>query len=1180
MLQLRKIHKQYQTGQLIQTALDSVSLNLRDNEFVAILGPSGSGKTTLLNIIGGLDRYDSGDLIINGISTRQYTDRDWDSYRNHTIGFVFQSYNLIPHQTVLANVELAMTISGVSRAERRKRAAEALEKVGLGKQLHKKPGEMSGGQMQRVAIARALVNNPDILLADEPTGAMDSETSIQVMELLKEVARDRLVVMVTHNPELAERYATRIVTLKDGEIRSDSMPYEPENGENTPTVHRNMGKSSMSIWTSLALSFNNLCTKKARTLLTAFAGSIGIIGIALILSLSNGVNNYIATMERETLSEYPLQIQSTGLDLTSMMTAGSSMMQSGGQKNDSDRVTVNQMLTQMFSKVNANDLASLKDYLDGGNSGIEQYASAVEYTYDVSPQIYLESGDTVRQVNPDQSFAALGVTSSASSNSLISTMMNTDVFFKLPRTASLYEDQYEVKAGRWPENERELVVVLSSGGGISDFALYSLGLRDSVELDNMIAQFSKNETVTVPDDFGTYRAEDFLGLTFRLVNAADRYVYDEAYGVWRDKSDDADYQKQLVHGGETLTVVGVVQPAEGAKASMLRSGIGYPAELTDHVIAMAQNSKIVRRQLEDPTVNVMNGEKFQSDGSTRQLDLSSLFSVDTKTLQEAFQFDESALDLDLSGALTLNPGAIDLSGALDPDALAAALPEMPELDLAQLLSKVKLTIQEDDLKTLISDLSDAYQKYAGTHPEADYSRLPEYLCEYLQTEEAQKRFSEGIRKILKETGSITVSPEALQELIEQVVAGYQAYLEENGLTDPAHYGEYLLDYLRTPEAKALIKEGASKIVQIDGDLIVRPEQLRELASDMYQGYQDYAAANGLADPSKAGQTLSDFLGQPETKTLLANALSKMVDTGELQKALSDAMEDYVRQAAGNISGVLEQQLSGVMRQMMLQLADSLQNTLSRSLSPDTVSKALSVDPEVFQKAISVNMDEANITELLRSVFTGESNSYENNLKKLGYADPDSPGAISVYPKDFESKASVTAILDDYNDRMKARGEDEKVVRYTDMVGTMMSSVTEIVDIISYVLVAFVGISLVVSSIMIGVITYISVMERRKEIGILRAIGASKRNVSEVFNAETFMIGLCAGVIGIGLTLLLLVPCNLVLHNVLNQPDLTASLSPLSGLLLIALSTLLTIIGGWIPAKSASKCNPVTALRSE
>ena len=551
MLQIKEICKEYRTGSLVQKALDKVSLNLRDNEFVAILGPSGSGKTTLLNVIGGLDRYDGGDLIINGISTKKYKDRDWDSYRNHTIGFVFQSYNLIPHQTLLANVELALTISGVGKAQRRERARQALEKVGLGEQIHKRPSQLSGGQMQRVAIARALVNNPDILLADEPTGALDSETSIQVMELLKEVAQDRLVVMVTHNPELAQQYATRIVELKDGKIRSDSDAFYVDEETADVPEHKNMGKSSMSFLTALSLSFHNLKTKKARTLLTSFAGSIGIIGIALILSLSAGVNDYIKNIERETLSQYPLQIQSTGFDFTSMMTGGEDSEEvkavsagtgtSSKERREKENIWVIDMVTNMFSTMDSNDLESLKKFLDSKESRIDQYTNAVEYSYQVVPQIYAQDGEKVRQVHPDRSFEAAGIGSSVGSNSLMSSMMSTDVFYQMPADSDLYKDQYDVKAGRWPKSYNECVLVLTSGGGMSDLLLYTLGLRDPLELEEMVAGFVEEEQIEVPKDSTVYTYDDILGKEFKLVNSADYYEYDNSYHVWKDRSGDQTY---------------------------------------------------------------------------------------------------------------------------------------------------------------------------------------------------------------------------------------------------------------------------------------------------------------------------------------------------------------------------------------------------------------------------------------------------------------------------------------------------------------------------------------------------------------------------------------------------------------------------------------------------------------
>ena len=636
MLQIKHIRKEYRTGSLVQKALDDVSLNLRDNEFVAILGPSGSGKTTLLNIIGGLDRYDSGDLVINGISTRKYKDRDWDSYRNHTIGFVFQSYNLIPHQSILSNVELALTISGIDKGERIRRAREALEKVGLGEQVHKKPNQLSGGQMQRVAIARALVNDPDILLADEPTGALDSDTSVQVMDLLKEVAKDRLVVMVTHNPELAEAYATRIVRLKDGTIRSDSDPFTVDETTLEPAEHKNMGKASMSFLTALSLSFNNLKTKKARTLLTSFAGSIGIIGIALILALSTGVNAYINSIEEETLSEYPLQIQSAGFDMTSMLSssAASAQKESEGEK-ESGEVNVIQMVTDMFSSMDSNDLKSLKTYLDSKESGIEKYTNSVEYSYNVTPQIYRQEEDGVRQVHPDTSFEPMGISSANSTNSMMSTMMSTDMFYEMPENTKLYKPQYEVKAGRWPEKYNECVVVLTSGGSISDFLLYTLGLRDAEELDQMVRQFVNEETIEVPDKIRDYSYDEILDVKFKLVNSCDYYVYDDQYQVWKDKTDDGAYMQELVEKGEDMKIVGIVQASEDANGAFLMSGIGYLPSLTEHIAAQAKDSRIVQDQLENPQVNVFTGEPFGEENKDSEFDTGSLFTVDEEKLKES-----------------------------------------------------------------------------------------------------------------------------------------------------------------------------------------------------------------------------------------------------------------------------------------------------------------------------------------------------------------------------------------------------------------------------------------------------------------------------------------------------------------------------------------------------------------
>ena len=1059
MLQLKKIHKEYKTGDLVQTALDKVSLNLRDSEFVAILGPSGSGKTTLLNIIGGLDRYDSGDLIINGISTKKYTDRDWDSYRNHTIGFVFQSYNLIPHQTVLANVELALTISGISGAERKRRATEALQQVGLGNQLHKHPTEMSGGQMQRVAIARALVNNPDILLADEPTGALDSETSIQVMELLKEVAKDRLVVMVTHNPELAQQYATRIVNLKDGVILSDTDPYEPDTTQLAPAVHKNMGHSSMSWLTSLTLSFNNLWTKKARTLLTAFAGSIGIIGIALIISLSTGVNQYIADMERDTLSEYPLQIMSSGMDLSSLLSAGPAEKSAASADLGEGMVPVRHLITQMVSGITSNDLKSLKSYLESDACDLSDSVSSVEYSYNVQPQIYREDEDgSIRQVNPDSSLSSLGISSTSSTNSMMSSMMNTSVFYQLPSSDELYNSQYEVKAGRWPENYNECVAVLGADGSITDYALYALGLRDNAELDKMIQQFAQNQNVDVPDDFKTYQYSDFLGREFKLVNATDRYQYDDAHSTWVDKSDDKDFMKDLVANGETLTIVGVVQPKENASAAMLSSGIAYPASLTKHVMETAAQSELVQKQLDNPQTNVLNGEPFGTE-EANAVDMASLFSIDTDQLKSAFQFDSSKLNFDLSGAFDLNNGSVDFSSLIDPDSFNLDLTETPDMDM--------------------SALTDVFANM-----------------------------------------NISIPADKVQELAQKVMNGYKDYIIGNGILglDKIGFDQYL-------------------------------------ASDQFQ------------------QLMSDSMGD-------------LIDTSAMQQQFADAMQQVMGGVMASyseqIASTLQTQLGAAMEQAMSQISENLQSQMTNSFANlgSQMESALKIDADAFQNAIQFNMTEDDLAELMKSSMMSTSATYDSNLQTFGYASEDDPSEIRIYPLDFDQKANVISTLDSYNASMEAKGEEDKVIQYTDVVGTLMTSVTKIVNMISNMLVAFVSISLVVSSIMIGIITYISVLERRKEIGILRAIGASKRNISEVFNAETFIIGLCSGVMGVVLSRLLLIPGNILIKKIATGTSVVAVLPWSSAAVLIVLATILTMLGGFIPAKNASKSDPVKALRSE
>ena len=1189
MLQIQHIHKEYRTGKLVQKALDDVSLNLRDNEFVAILGPSGSGKTTLLNIIGGLDRYDSGDLIINSISTKKYKDRDWDSYRNHTIGFVFQSYNLIPHQTVLANVELALTISGIGKSERRQRAVKALEEVGLGEQIHKKPNQMSGGQMQRVAIARALVNDPDILLADEPTGALDSDTSVQVMDLLREVARDRLVVMVTHNPELAQQYATRIVNLKDGRIQSDTDPFLMDEKEQEQPEHKNMGKSSMSFLTALSLSFNNLRTKKARTLLTSFAGSIGIIGISLILALSTGVNDYIQNVEEETLSEYPLQIQSTGVDLTSMLSADTG---GGAEEKESGEINVIQMVTDMFSTMDSNDLGALKKYLDSGDSGMEAYTNAVEYSYDIVPQIYRQEEDGIRQVNPDKSFEALGFGSSTSSSSMMSSMMSTDVFYEMPENEDLYVDQYDIRAGRWPESYNECVLILTSGGSISDFMLYTLGLRDSLELDDMIRAFINEETVEVPEDMGTYDYKDMLGITFRLVNSSDYYQYDQQYQIWRDKTEDQEYMKKLVEDGEALTIVGVVQPSEDANGALLTAGIGYPASLTRHVAEQAKDSRIVQEQQQDHTINVFTKEPFGEDSSQEDFDMDSLVSVDENAIQNAFQFDENALtegisgSFDFSGMEGIDPGTLDLSGMLDLGSISMDLPQMPQMNLEELMGSLNIQVTVQDLESMIGGLLEGYQAFAQDNPQADYSRLGESFLDYLYTEEAGTILCDSVKDIMAENGTITVSTEQIQAMFREILIGYEGYAAQMGYTDPDRFEEYLLEYLQTEEALAILESWGEQIFETNEEVWVTQEQLETLAGNLAAGYQIYAEENGLPDPARIDEYFMEYLNTEDARTRLTEGLSGMIDTGSLREQITWSVESYMQEMMVSYSEALSQtlqtQITAAMEQMMGQISSAMEAAMAQALAQigQNLQNAMHIDAEAFANAFTVNMDGEELAELFMSMGSTQDATYEGNLKSLGYVDFAVPSGIDIYPKDFESKESVVEILDAYNSRMEAAGKEEQVITYTDVVGTLMSSVTDIIDIISYVLIAFVAISLIVSSIMIGVITYISVLERKKEIGILRAIGASKGNISQVFNAETFIIGLCAGLLGILITLLLLIPGNALIHHLAGTENINAVLRPQYGLVLIALSVILTLIGGLIPSKKAAKSDPVTALRTE
>lgn len=933
MLQIKQICKQYKTGDLVQKALDGVNLNFRDNEFVAILGPSGSGKTTLLNVIGGLDRYDSGDLIINGISTKKYKDRDWDSYRNHTIGFVFQSYNLIPHLSLLANVELALTISGVSSGERHRRAKDALEKVGLGDQIHKKPNQLSGGQMQRVAIARALVNNPDILLADEPTGALDTGTSEQVMELLKEVAKDRLVVMVTHNPELAEAYATRIVRLRDGRIIDDTLPYEVEGEELTPPEHKNMGKAKMSFLTSLTLSFHNLRTKKGRTILTSFAGSIGIIGIALILSLSSGVNTYISDIQKDTMTSYPITINSETVNLSNVMgngMRGRGMMEgTENETNPDNGVYANyseiESSEAIASNIIENNLTSFKQYLDDPDSEIQQYLgeNGVVYTYNVNFDVYsydseenlINSNADIEEVTGSDHSSGFGAMAggmggmpmmmgSSSPSSGAENFSELMVGTEGNTVSQVVTDSYEVLYGDWPEKYNEVMLVLDENNSVSAGALYQLGLITADEYVEIRDQIAAGEDI----EKRCWDYEEICEHNFYLISAADRYIENEN-GTFSYLEDDTLNTDQLLENSVELKITGVIHPTEDAANASISTPIVYTSKLTDYIIEHTNESAIVLAQEKTPEINVLNGMNFE---------------------------------------------------ALDDEAK---------------------------------------------------------------------------------------------------IADAKEYISAMGVSDKA---------------------------------------------SMYQMIQYYIAQN------------SENTDNPE-ETMDTQGTNQM-DAGR------------------------------------------------------------SMDETVMAEAMDRWLQETPDNEILLSIYDEYINgaSYANNMERFGKISYDAPAAISIYTDSFEDKESVSDCIENYNKTV----DTDNQITYTDYVELMTSSLTSIIDMISYVLIAFVAVSLIVSCIMIGIITHISVMERTKEIGILRALGASKRNISQVFNAETFIIGCCAGLLGVGVSALLTIPINAVIQNLLGAVTLTVALPLTYAAALIILSIVITIVGGLLPAKNAAKKDPVIALRTE
>ena len=1243
MLELREISKSYVTSALTQVALDDVSVTFRDNEFVAILGASGSGKTTMLNVIGGLDHFDSGDLVIDGVSTAHYKDRDWDAYRNARVGFVFQSYNLIPHQSVVANVELALTLSGVSRGQRRRRALAALETVGLAEHSHKRPSQLSGGQMQRVAIARALINDPEIVLADEPTGALDSTTSVQVMDLLQEVARQRLVIMVTHNPELAHQYATRIVELADGRIIADSDPVVGESedadgdggdaegavdgandagsdgggggsvavgcddgaegagggaagdgaaraareaaalnddtaqipavsagaqaygsgaegddaaegagavvgrkeGQRRTSRHRTdraakrrghnknrvdasrpgrrPRRVSMGPLTALGLSFTNLMTKKGRTAMTSFAGSIGIIGIALVLALASGANNYIITTQERAMASYPLTIERVGMDLTGVLSTSAA----GEAAPNDGKIHTASQLSNVTASMKTNDLTSLQSYLKGNGGNINKYVRTIEYNYGINPRIYLpKSSKGPVQVNPDVTF-----TEGSTNFGAFQSMTSTNIFKQLANDRSLYVNSYDVVSGRWPTAANELVVALDSNGRLPERLEYTLGLRDYGQLQNAMAKLRQNEGVKLKNSAATWAPKQILGAKFKLVNVPDLYKYDAKYKVWSARDNDAAALKQIVAAGTDLKIVGIVKPTSSGggfgQSSVLSPGIYYTGALTQQVIAKAAASPIVKQQLADPKRNVFTGKTFEEEAKEHanpQIDLSSLITIDQDKLMAAFKFDPSSIN---AGLNNLDFSGMDLSGAVGNvqlDLSSLDLSQMPAIDLNGL----------DASKLDYSSLQKQFPQLANID-----------LAKVVQAALANGAIKPG-------------GAQALSNILTQVVGGFIPWYAQHGgddgdgggpgtpgQADPAKIAAAVTKYLQTEQVQKLLAPIFS------GDTII---DRAKLTANLTQALGNDPAVQQIAENVSA-----DLASQISSK--VANALSSTVTT-----ALSKA-----------VGQLLQSSLNQLMTTLQTQLTAQVQNAMGQIMG--NLSSAMQVDANKLKDAFKFNMKPEEIAALLTQLLNPNATTARANLLTLGYARADQPERIDIYPKSFADKDHVKSILANYNAEAKAAKQTSKVIVYSDLVGMLMSSITNIINIVTALLVAFVSISLVVSSIMIGIITFISVLERRKEIGILRSIGASKADIRRVFNAETLIVGALAGLLGVGVSVLVTIPANIYVADRFGVQDI-ATLPVSAGVILVVISMGLTFLAGLLPASKAAREDPVEALRGE
>jgi len=1105
MLELKNIKKVYETGNETVEALKGVSLKFRESEFVSVLGQSGCGKTTLLNIIGGLDRYTSGDLIINGKSTKKFKDRDWDAYRNYKVGFIFQSYNLISHQTILSNVELALTIGGISKKERKQRAIKALEQVGLKSHINKKPNQLSGGQMQRVAIARALVNNPDIILADEPTGALDTKTSVQVMEILKRISKDKLIIMVTHNPELAEQYSSRIIRILDGNITEDTNPILQNESQERKDTNK-IGRTSMKIWTAFRLSLNNLLTKKGRTILVSFAGSIGIIGIALVQAISNGFQGYVDSIQEDTLTSYPLTIVQESTDIASMLL---SMKSEDNEEIEKGQVKEEQYISNVLSALSTNDLKSFKNYIENNDEEVKKNVSSVEYSYSIEPMIYTIDGtNSIAKLNPSNLFG--------SSSRMMGSFTST--YSEMINDKEAINNSYDILAGHLPEKYDEMMIVLSEPNTISDLLVYSLGLRNTEELSNIVTKIMNGETIDIQNEPLTLSYEDLMNIELKLVLPTDLYTYNEKYDIYEDMSESEEYMQNLYNNATKLKIVGIVSPKEGTSSMVLNSGVAYTSDLIDYIISYSSNTDIVQKQLANNEVDVFSGSKFDEKKEGLGLDFQDFINIDKKALESAFniKINQKELEKQTQNYMT------DINNSITTNTEPAR------------------KAFSDNLITLANGM------FNSINGEIDTTNVEKIVSNYLNQYEASQILSSLEKQyvIPKDTFKTAYSG-ILKSLLQIYITTYsnmsQFIPQDNNISSS------IIDDNNQEESKnGNTEDNQNKIKTDKGNTASIKENTNMVQNNKNENIP-------TVEEKKDNSVIVN-------KEIVSTVISNFTNSAAI-KETENTMAKVMTEA--------------VMKKNVLTKVGELTANLTNSFA-----SAFNVDQDKIAGAFQVNITEEEITRIVNSMMSGEDETAKTNLITLGYQDKEEPTSMSFYFDSFDGKENFINFIDNYNSKMEQENQEDKVIHYTDITGILMSSVKTIVNAVTYVLIAFISVSLIVSSIMIGIITYISVYERTKEIGILRAMGASKRNISSIFNAETFIIGLLSGCFGIGISYSLIPVINSVLHNFTGNIPLTVTLYFNNAIMLVILSIILTLIGGLIPARAASKKDPVIALRTD